>query len=376
MNKKIFNIIIFITLAVLTCVCKKSSEPEEYSYTLPTLETGVPVNSLDQFEERLEGLRIQMNNTPGMSAAIVKNQQVVWAKGFGYADKENKIKATPNTVYSVASITKPFGSTILMQLVEEGKVNLETPISEYGLEVESSGTVRVKHILTHTSEGIPGSHFNYDGDRFLRLDTVIEESSGKTFAELLAERIVSPLEMTSTACHPYNTELLSVFGQNPDQYVQKVAKPYWLDGKTPVIYDMYFGTSAGIFSSVLNLAKFAIAIDKKMLLKEETWNEVFTPITLNNGLRFPYGYAWFVQQYRGVQIIWHGGCWTGTSAFFVRIPEKGLTFIIMGNTRLLQWSHPQIQNDGDVTRSVIVMEFLNAFVFGDAELPDIPYMGF
>ena len=68
--------------------------------------------------------------------------------------------------------------------------------------------------------------------------------------------------------------------------------------------------------------------------------------------------------------LWHGGCWTGISGFLVKIPEKELTFVIIGNTRMLQIAYPQIRNDGDVTRSVIVQEFLNGFVFGNGELPD------
>ncbi|MFC1725480.1 serine hydrolase domain-containing protein [candidate division KSB1 bacterium] len=373
MKKFKFYPVLIFTLALLTLLCKQSTEPEEYTYTLPTLEAGVPAQSLEQFEQRLESLRIDMNNTPGMSACIIKNRQVVWAKGFGYADKEDNIQAAPNTVYSIASMTKSMASVVIMHLVEEGLLDLETPVSEFGIELESNGVILVKHLLTHTSESIPGTYFNYDGNRFSYLDQIIEQVSGKPFGELLIEKVIDPLGMTNTACNPYNLYSYELFNVNRSEFERKIAKPYWLDGKSPIIYDMYFGTSAGIFSSVMDLAKFSIAVDNRMLISEESWEEILTQITLNNGERFPYGYAWFIQNYNGVQIIWHGGAWNGTSGFLVKIPERELTFIIIGNTQLLQWSHPQIRNDGDVTRSVIVTEFLNAFIFGTAELPDTPW---
>ena len=71
-----------------------------------------------RFETQLESLRQELK-IPAYSAAIVKDQKVIWAKGFGYADVENKIPATEHTAYHLASLTKTFASTILMQLVQE-----------------------------------------------------------------------------------------------------------------------------------------------------------------------------------------------------------------------------------------------------------------
>ncbi len=89
-------------------------------------------------EHRLDGIRQQLK-VPAMSCAIVKDQKVVWAKGFGYADVENKIPATEHTSYHLASLTKTFASTILMQLVQDGKVKLDDPVSKYGILLESEG---------------------------------------------------------------------------------------------------------------------------------------------------------------------------------------------------------------------------------------------
>src|ERR1044072_2461414 len=146
----------------------------------------------------LENLRQELK-IPALSAAIVKYQKVVWAKGFGYADVENKIPATEHTSYHLASLTKTFASTILMQLVQEGKINLDDPVSKYGIALESNGVIRVKHLFSHTSEGNPGERYSYNGNRFGELDKVVERATGKSFAELLIANILDPLDMKETA---------------------------------------------------------------------------------------------------------------------------------------------------------------------------------
>src|SRR5688572_27394405 len=87
---------------------------------------------IGRLETLLENLRQELK-IPAYSAAIVKDQKVLWAKGFGYADLENKIQATEHTPYHLASLTKTFASTILMQLVQEGKIKLDDPVSKYGI---------------------------------------------------------------------------------------------------------------------------------------------------------------------------------------------------------------------------------------------------
>src|SRR5215510_5186891 len=135
---------------------------------------------LAHLETLLESLRQELK-IPAYSAAIVKDQKVIWAKGFGYADVENKIPATEHTAYHLASLTKTFASTILMQLVQEGKVKLDDPVSKYGIVLESDGVIRVRHLLSHTSEGNPGEQYRYNGNRFAELDKVVQKATGRSF---------------------------------------------------------------------------------------------------------------------------------------------------------------------------------------------------
>ncbi len=360
----------FLGGMIILCGGGCNKEPvQDYSYDIPTTSVGDPVKDLRQFEQRLESLRQQLH-IPAISAAIVKSRHIVWAQGFGYADIENNIKATAYTSYHLASITKPIAASIIMQLVEEGRLNLSSPVSEFGIQLDNSDTVRVVHLLTHTSKGIPGTVFEYDGNRFSLLDQVVEQVSGQSFAELVLERIVKPLELKNTAPNLWDIEACRIWNLNRDQFEQNLAKAYWPDGHTRILYEQYFGTAAGLISSVIDLAKYSIAIDNNMLVSRETQELQCTPAIFIKDSTTAYGLGWFIQKYQGLQIIWHGGCWTGTSGFLVKVPEKELAFMILGNTEMLQRSYPQMRNDGDVTRSTVVMEFLQNFVFWGLKLPD------
>src|SRR5258706_922922 len=95
-----------------------------------TRPTSIDKKQLDRFEKQVNALRESLK-IPGMSAIIVKDQKVMWERGFGYADLENRVPATPDTLYSIASVTKTFASTLIMQLVEQGKLDLDEPMSHY-----------------------------------------------------------------------------------------------------------------------------------------------------------------------------------------------------------------------------------------------------
>jgi CubicO group peptidase (beta-lactamase class C family) len=119
-----------------------------------------------EFEARLEALRTQLN-VPGMAAAIAGTGEKGWARGFGQADVERAIPATPTTSFHLASLTKTFAAFIIMQLTEEGRLDLDQPVQDFGINLPE---VRVRHLLTHTSDARPpGSAFRYNGDRYALL---------------------------------------------------------------------------------------------------------------------------------------------------------------------------------------------------------------
>jgi CubicO group peptidase (beta-lactamase class C family) len=479
--------------------------------TLANHQNGSSVSGrIARFETLLESLRQELK-IPAYSAAIVENQKVIWAKGFGYADVENKIPATEHTAYHLASLTKTFASTILMQLVQDGKIKLDDPVSKYGITLESDGVIRVRHLFSHTSEGNPGEQYRYNGNRFAELDKVIERATGKSFAELLIANILDPLGMNETAPNvptivstkspnaagqaaetevkaavmdivagynsgnvdqierrlapqqnrfyseggfltrfidvadlrgafqaglkvkmeinnleaavygesaittfitrttvtpangpprtqgpsrnsyfwnkqdgvwklvhahtsPLGTAIITEKQQQRFDTVSKLlAQPYALDREfkiTKISYPQSFSTAAGLISTVLDMAKYDIAIDQNKFVTKETQQLAFTPAVSTKGESLPYGLGWFTTNYKGTKLLWHYGYWTGNSSFILKVPEQNITFIIMANSDNL--SRPTDLGAGNALSSPVGMAFLKTFIFPEKFGESIP----
>ena len=103
-------------------------------------------------------------------------------------------RSSPSPVsppYEIASVSKPIGATLLMQLVEQGRLSLDDPMSKYSRDYKGDA-VRVRHVLTHTSEGVPGERYEYNGNLFDNLTDVAIAASGKRYRVLLADAIIDP----------------------------------------------------------------------------------------------------------------------------------------------------------------------------------------
>jgi CubicO group peptidase (beta-lactamase class C family) len=352
------------TLVAILCLVACGDSPTE-----PVAVQVTPTPGLEGFPAELDALRVQLL-IPGMSAAIAQDGQIVWARGFGHANVESGLAATSTTPFHLASLTKPFAATVVMQLVEEGLVDLDDPVSEYGVNLSSSGIVRVRHLLTHTSEGVPGSSYQYSGNRFASLDQVIQSASGSSFAERLVERILEPLELRRTAPNPRQPGAFALTGLDWSQFLADMAAGYQVNGSRvePLQHPSYFGTAGGLVASAEDVATFSIAIDEGRFLSPETWEQVFTPATSNAGATLPYGLGWFIQEYQGVTLQWHYGYWTTNSSLIIRAPEKGLTFVVAANTPNLSAPYG-LGLDNNVMRSDMARLFVEDFVVGDEPLP-------
>lgn len=338
--KKIF--FLFGVLFLLSC---SNSKRISGSVTAVTQSDKVwEPSNIESFEKEIEQFRVKYH-IPGLSVGIVNEKKLVWAKGFGYADIENKIAADENTVYQIASVSKTFASIILLQQVENGNVSLDDPIKKYGINLGArwgdDPRIKVKHLLTHTASGNslngfkPGYTFHYNGDWYARLQQVIEKSSGQAYGDLLLNTIIRPLGMSNTVPSIDDSINFKLTGYNKDSFAKKVAVHYdWRNKELkPVEFTYGFGAAAGIMSSVADLAKYAAAIDEKKFLKPETWEQAFTPWVTPKGKTIQYGLGWYVKNYYGMKMIWHTGWWMGYSALFLRIPAKDITFIILANSQ-------------------------------------------
>ncbi len=339
------------------------------AWTVAGALAAAPVKDVSQLEERLEQLRQEIK-IPAFSAAIARGGQIVWAKGFGMADLENRVPAAPDTCYHLASLTKTFASTIVLQLVEESKIDLEAPVSQYGVVIDGADTIRVKHLLSHTSEGVPGSAFKYNGNRFALLDTVIASGSGRTFGQLVCQRIIGPVGLAHTAPNNQDPTNFVLAGHDPVDFERRLAKPYELDetGQFKLVkYPAHFSASAGLISTALDVAKYSIALDQGQLLPPSAIERATTRTVATSGRSLPYGLGWFVTEHLGRRLVWHYGLWVANSSLIIKVPERKLTFVVLANSDRL--SKPYLLGIGALMTSPIARVFVESFATGDSQLP-------
>lgn len=336
---------------------------------------------LRRFERQVDDLRTLLK-IPGISAVIIRDQEVLWAKGFGFADLENRIPATPDTLYHIASLTKTFAATLIMQLVEQGKLDLDEPISRYSSDFKDDA-VKIKHLISHTSHGTPGERYQYDGNRYDHLTAVIEKKTGKPILEVFVENFLDPLEMSnSVPAHDVVDEadkwVASLGRENLDRYgknLSRLSQPYTLYGDHETVHAPYppkdVNASAGLLSTVLDMAKWDAAIDRHLFLKKETQEEAWTAFVSNSGQRLPHGLGWFVTSYHGIKLIWHFGHWgTGFSSIYLKVPETNVSLIMLANSEAL--SDHQFEIGEDILSNVFACSFLRLFVFEDAQRRHLP----
>ena len=350
----------------------------------------IPVRTLTDLETELEALR-QRLRTPGMSAAIAERDTIVWARGFGMADVERARAATPDSIYHLASLTKPYASTVLLQLVESGRLDLDAPVSRFGITMERSAPVKVWHLLSHTSDDPPGTTYRYDGNAFGRLTDVVEQASGQRFAKVLTDRIIRPLGLAHTAPNPGDVRsfwsLVASLSVTPEDVargratfaasgldrvaieaglVQGYARAWgqwvWPSGlfgpMRPMPHGFSLSATAGLAASATDVARFSIALDDGRLLTETTRQRAWTAPGGANGAPLPYAFGWFVQQHDAGRLVWHYGHGLESSSLILKIPDDRITFVILANSDgLSRWR--SLGDDANVTASPAAMLFLN-----------------
>jgi CubicO group peptidase (beta-lactamase class C family) len=326
----------------------------------------------------LEQLRQELA-LPGMSVAVLLNQQVVYARGFGLADIDRKIAATESTPYHIASLTKPFSSVLVLRLVEAGLLTLDSSMRDLcgesvfvvnGEEVHGYDALCEKlvglvnhpcaeheftlhHHLSHTARGIPGERYRYTGWLFGLVTEAVEAVTRRDFVELLADEITGPLGLSSTVPNLSTVRTHQILG--------KRALPYRIvDGNRHEFsrFPSQIRASAGMVSTVLDLARFDMAIDRNELLTPSSTQTMWEPTILNNGSVAPYGLGWYVQDLDSVgRIVWHAG-WQPDmySALYLKVPSAGATLILLANSDGA--SAPFDLSSGDVTRSPLARRFL------------------
>lgn len=293
---------------------------------------------------------------PGISVAVVRDGKLETARGYGLANVELESAVTGNTVFEIGSMTKQFTATLVMMLVEEGKIGLDDKISKY-LEgtPETWKEVTVRHLLTHTSgvhgytevgdfmalarnphtqaeivkmvSGLPldfkpGEKWQYSNTGYYLLGMIVEKAGGKPYDSFLKERILTPLAMNETR------------NGDPATLIPRRANGYLWSGKyenAPPLQPSSAFAAGELVSTVGDLAKWDAALAAGSLLKKSSFQEIWTPVKLNDGKTFDYGFGWAVGNREGHRFQSHGGGTAGFSTVITRYPDDKLTVILLTN---------------------------------------------
>lgn len=294
---------------------------------------------------------------PGLSIAIVTDNQIRWSKAFGFADLENFVPFLPTTVHRLASVSKTLTAVAAMQLAERGKLDLEAPIQKYCPAFpKKQRPITSLQLLGHLSgirhyatgenfdstrhfESIeeslapfkddpllqePGSKYTYTTYGYVVLGCVIEGASGMTFADALRENVTKPAGMERTR----PDDALAIVPNRARGYARlqdgrlRNASSADTSNKVP---------GGGLLSTAEDLARFAIALETGKLLKPETFRRMRSPMKTTDGKESAY-FGWRIGERLGEQVLSHTGSQQGTATFFGMVPEKGFALALIANT--------------------------------------------
>jgi CubicO group peptidase (beta-lactamase class C family) len=362
----------------------------------------IEVATASDLGRELDALR-QRLNIPGMSAAIAEGNQIIWARGFGYADVARQVRVDPDTTsFHLASVTKPYTATVALQLADEGRLDLDAPISRFGLGMPTEPSARVWHVLSHTAGPTPGSVYRYDARAFGTLTTVVERASGQPFAAALTDRIVRKLGLTHTAPNPQEFDraacraqlaarVLGVCGTEAQAerarqtfsasgldrrsveadlavgYARQWGRQLWPAGligpMRPERHLTDLFASAGLVASAGDLLRFSIALDQGALLSQSSLVRMYTPSIGQAGEGPTFGMGWFLQRHQGLSLAWHFGQAFESSSLLLKIPDRRVAFVTLANSDGLsrrRW----LGDHGDVLKSPAAVLFLKWYLGG------------
>jgi len=316
----------------------------------------------DNFEQVRSFIPILMKkyNLPSVSVAVAKDSQIIWEEAFGWANREKKIKATPHTMYSLASISKPITATGLMVLVERGLVDLNQPANMYleGSPLQAfEGNVKeatVKRILQHTS-GLPQHwQFFFDGDSFKRpgmaetirrfgilvsppgdryeysnlgygiIEYITERISKKSYSEFMESEVFEPLGLKETA----------IFTESPKS--EFVAQRYIENKDASPFYDFDHRGASAVYSSAHDLVRFGMfhlknhLSDMGRILSDTTIDLMQTAVDT----KLPqshYKLGWDVGERYGYKVVSHGGGMPGVRTILLLLPSENIVVVVLCN---------------------------------------------
>ncbi len=298
--------------------------------------------AFDVFAAYLESLRYQAG-IPGMAAAVVGDDRVLWEGAYGRQDVGRNIGTRPDTLFHADGLTQMLTSTLLLRCVEERRLSLDDVIGKFDPESPEAGAT-VWQLLTHTFATPTGLTFSYRPERLDPLTTVVRACAVDSYRETLA-KLLDRVVMFDSVPGADAPRLKPPAEGIPDTadaeryaaLLQRLAVPYAVDQKGRVSGSRYSeGTltpAGGLITTVRDLAKFDLALRQGELLEPETLARIWQPPIGETGEPLPHGLGWFVQSYRGEPIAWQFGLEeNASSSLIMTAPRRGITLILMGNS--------------------------------------------
>lgn len=293
---------------------------------------------------------------PGAAVAVLAHDTVLFAKGYGVADLDTRRPVGNSTIFQLASTTKPMTASVIMRLVEAGKIGLDTPVRQYVEWLpQQYRDVTIRQLLTHTSgvrydlrrENVdefsldefrrrleaseaafpPGSRWQYSNTGYTLLAIAAEQASGKSFEALLRQSFFEPLGMAGAGYR--------VSAPGPEHAIGYDLVEGRLQ-RAPRVFSGW--ANSGVEANVLDVARWLASLSRRSLLRAESYVLIEAAPRLTDGSpvefqfsgeKSSYGFGWFLTSYRGKRLITHGGAIAGFSSVVNRFDDIGI--IVLSN---------------------------------------------
>jgi len=298
---------------------------------------------------------IRQQRIPGLALAVMRDGQIIKAKGYGLSNLELGVPVSPQTIFQSGSVGKQFTATGVMMLVEEGKVGLDDKVAKHFPGAPDSwNTFTVRNLLTHTSglkdytdknfdyrrdyteedllkilqtlpfDFAPGDKWSYSNSGYMLLGILIHKATGKFYGDFLQERIFRPLGMTTT-------RIISEADIIPNRAAGYRLVKGVVKNQEWVAPSLNTTADGALYFTVLDLAKWDAALYTEKLIKRSSLDQMWTPVKLNDGKTSPYGFGWRIAEMNGHKLIEHGGSWQGFTTGISRYVDDKLTVVALCN---------------------------------------------
>jgi CubicO group peptidase (beta-lactamase class C family) len=330
----------------------------------PSAQTpAAPPQSRDARIETAVTALMKRRFLPSVSVAVVANNQIVFTRAFGVADQEHAVAASPQTVYRIASVSKPLTAVAAMQLSERGALDLDAPVQRYARTFPEKGSVMtVRQVLAHLGgirgyrrgEGErtdrfvnleqalrvfqndplaaePGTQYVYSTFGYTLLGAIIEGASGMPYDEYMRRYVFEPAGMRLTRVD----DNFAIVPNRARGYTPRTFAVFDGNYRNAILMDSsYKIPGGGLLSTADDLARFAIGVNRGTLLKAETLALMSRNQTTRDGALTGYGLGWYVGTRPGRSAegsIWHGGVQPGFTGELWLLPSRGCAVAILAN---------------------------------------------